>query len=132
MALTQAQGAGTSNGPLGYNQSPRNYVSLGDLVEGTKDDVRDIYVSAYGDQGLSGLVEVIGAKKNVGSSDETIWYEEGRLGRTVTIASGIVTKVNGTDPDLSSDTLDNKAGLRLYDVLLKLTLIHISEPTRPY
>jgi len=122
MAITQAQGPGEANGPLPYNQSPQTYVSLGDLVDGTKDDVRDIYVSAYGDQGLSGLVEVIGAKKNVGSSDETIWYEEGRLGRTVKIASGIVTEVNGKDPANTgdtADTLDNKAGLRLYDVLLK-------------
>ena len=119
MAFTQAAGAGTGNGPLGYDQSPQNYVSLGDLVDGTKDDVRDLYVSAYGDQGLSGLVEIIGAKKNVGSSDETIWYEEGRLGRTVKIATGVVTEVNGVDPNLASAALDNAAGVRKYDVLLK-------------
>jgi len=71
--------------------SPDKYVtSLDNLVDGTKDDVRDIYVSAYGDQGLSGLVEVIGAKKSAGTSDETVWYEEGRLGRTFTTgAAGV-------------------------------------------
>ena len=122
MAITNAQGAGEGNGPLPYNLSPQTYVSLGDLVDGTKDDVRDIYVSAYGDQGLSGLVEIIGAKKNVGSSDETVWYEEGRLGRTVEITSGVVTKVNGVDPNLANAAADNAAGLRVYDVLLKGSL----------
>lgn len=113
MALTQAQGAGSSNGPQLYTASPDKYVSLGDLVDGTKDDVRDIYVSAYGDQGLSGLVEVIGAKKSAGTSDETIWYEEGRLGRRVTMdTSGNVTKIDG-----ASNTSE-AAALRKHDVLL--------------
>ena len=113
-------GADIGLGHLPYDQSPQNYISLGDLINGTKDDVRDLYVSAYGDQGLSGLVEVIGAKKNAGSSDETVWYEEGLLGRTVTIGAddtdvNIVTKVDGV-----SDT-DEAAGLRPYDIILKGT-----------
>jgi hypothetical protein len=113
MALTQAQGAGTGNGPLGYDQSPQTYVALGDLVNGTKDDVRDLYVSAYGDQGLSGLVEVLGAKKNVGTSDETVWFEEGRLGRRVTLTTGReVTHLDGTA------MTDEDNGVRQYDVLL--------------
>ncbi len=106
--------AAAGKGPLGYDQSPQTYVSLGDLVDGTKDDVRDIYVSAYGDQGLSGLVEVIGAKKNVGSSDETIWYEEGRLGRTVTLTTAnVVTHMDGVS------MTDEDNALRQYDVLLR-------------
>ena len=113
MALTQAQGAGSGNGPQLYTASPDKYVSLGDLVDGTKDDVRDIYVSAYGDQGLSGLVEIIGAKKSAGTSDETIWYEEGRLGRRVTMAvDGTVTKIDG------ATNADEAAALRKHDVLL--------------
>ena len=112
MALTQAQGAGTGNGPLGYDQSPATYVSLGDLVNGTKDDVRDLYVSAYGDQGLSGLVEVIGAKKSAGTADHTTWFEEGRLGRRVTLASNAVTHLDGVA------MTDEDNGVRQYDVLL--------------
>ncbi len=106
--------ADTGLGPQLYTATPDKYVSLGDLVDGTKDDVRDIYVSAYGDQGLSGLVEVIGAKKSAGTSDETVWFEEGRLGRRVTMdTSGNVTHIDG-----ESNT-DEAAALRKYDVLLK-------------
>ena len=112
MAVTGAANEG--NGPVKYSQSPQNYVSLGDLVDGTKDDVRDLYVSAYGDQGLSGLVEIIGAKKNVGTSDETVWYEEGRLGRRVTLnGSNQVTKIDATGATAENDAV------RQYDVLLK-------------
>jgi hypothetical protein len=114
MAITQRQGAGEGNGPQLYTASPDKYVSLGDLVNATRDDVRDIYVSAYGDQGLSGLVEIIGAKKSAGSSDETVWFEEGRLGRRVTMdASGNVTKIDNKTNDSEA------AALRKYDVLLK-------------
>jgi hypothetical protein len=105
--------ADSGNGPQLYTASPDKYVSLGDLVNGTKDDVRDIYVSAYGDQGLSGLVEIIGAKKSAGTSDETVWFEEGRLGRRVTMSTaGAVTKIDG-----ASNTSE-AAALRKYDVLL--------------
>ena len=110
MALTKTPATG--KGPLNYDQSPATYVSLGDLVDGTKDDVRDIYVSAYGDQGLSGLVEVIGAKKNAGTADHTTWFEEGRLGRRVTLSSNAVTHIDGV---ANTDETD---AVRQYDVLL--------------
>lgn len=105
--------AGDPKGSLPYNQSPATYTTLGDLVAGNKDDVRDIYAAIYGDQGLSGLVEVIGAKKSAGSADHTTWYEEGHLGRKVKIASGVVTELDG-----SSETTESDA-LRKYDVIMK-------------
>jgi len=106
--------ANAAKGGLPYDQSPQTYTTIDTLVDGTKEDVRDIYAAIYGDQGLSGLVEVIGAKKSAGSSDQVDWYEEGHLGRTVTIAAGnTVTHIDGVG---NADELD---GLRPFDVIMK-------------
>lgn len=106
--------ADTALGGLPYDQAPQKYTTLDSLVDGTREDVRDIYAAIYGDQGLSGLVEVIGAKKSAGTSDQVDWYEEGHLGRTVTIATGnIVTHIDGV---ANTDELD---ALRPFDVIMK-------------
>ena len=106
--------AATALGGLPYDQAPHKYTTLNDLVDGTKEDVRDIYAAIYGDQGLSGLVEVIGAKKAAGSSDQVDWFEEGHLGRTVTIGAGnTVTHIDG---EANTDELD---ALRPFDVIMK-------------
>ncbi len=101
-------------GQRDYSTSPDKYTSLDNLVDGTREDVRDIYAAIYGDQGLSGLVEVIGAKKSAGTADETVWYEEGRLGRTFTTgAAGVLAKVDGvTNTGLETDIV------RVNDVVL--------------
>jgi len=74
----------------GLQATPQNYTSLANLIDPTKPDVRDLYVQTYGDQGITGFLELTGAKKNAGSSDKVEWYEEGRLHKTVTgtIAAG--------------------------------------------
>lgn len=112
MALSGTASAGL--GGLPYDQSPQTYTTLGDLLEGNKDEVRDIYASIYGDQGLSGLVEVIGAKKNAAGADHVTWFEEGRLGRKVTIAAdNTITHIDGVANDDETDAL------RKYDVIMK-------------
>ena len=106
--------AATALGGLPYDQSPQKYTTLDQLVDGTREDVRDIYAAIYGDQGLSGLVEVIGAKKSAGTADQVDWYEEGHLGRTVTIASGnVVTHIDGV---ANTDETD---ALRPFDVIMR-------------
>jgi len=74
----------------GLQATPQNYTSLANLIDPTKPDVRDLYVQTFGDQGITGFLELTGAKKNAGSSDKVEWYEEGRLHKTVTgtIAAG--------------------------------------------
>lgn len=114
MPISQSAGAGAQ---LPYSQTPDRYTSLGDLVNGTKDDVKDIYAAIYGDQGLSGLVEVIGAKKSAGSSDEAVWFEEGRLGTKFTVTTaGAIATVPGAQSGESQTAEDN--WVRLNDVLL--------------
>jgi len=70
----------------GLQTTTENYVSLATLIDPTKPDVQDLYVSTYGDQGITGFLELTGAKKNAGTSDEVEWYEEGRLHKTAKVA----------------------------------------------
>ena len=74
----------------GLNTTPETYTTLADLIDPTKPDVQDLYVSTFGDQGITGFLDLTGAKKNAGTSDKVEWYEEGRLHSTVTgtIAAG--------------------------------------------
>jgi len=101
----------------GLFATPQNYVSIGTLLEPTKPDVRDLYVKTYGDQGITGFLEMTGAKKNAGTADQVTWYEEGRLHKTVT---GVYNDTDGLieleATDL--DAVDADAVARPNDVLL--------------
>ena len=66
----------------GLQATAQNYTSLGVLLDPTKPDVMDLYVATYGDQGITGFLDLTGAKKNAGTSDEVEWFEEGRLHTT--------------------------------------------------
>jgi hypothetical protein len=127
MATTN-QTAGSNRGALGtgaratQKTSAEAYISLGALLDPTKPDNRDILVQTYGDQGITGFLELTGAKKSTATSDEVQWWEEGRLHP---IVNG--TLVAGTAP---AGTLTVASGsLRLYDVLLapngeRLVVVH--------
>ena len=100
----------------GLQATPQNYVSLAELIDPTKPDVRDLYVQTYGDQGITGFLELTGAKKNAGTSDKVEWYEEGRLHKTVAftgITDSVVT-VADNDPVLvrENDVLLFDTGVR--------------------
>lgn len=97
--------------------TPDKYISLGDLLDPTKPDNRDLLVSTYGDQGITGFLTLTGAVTNAGTADEVQWWEEGRLHKTVSgvvLASGskIVLEANNTD------TTEPTTTARLNDVLL--------------
>jgi len=101
----------------GLQATPQNYVSLATLLDPTKPDVRDLYVKTYGDQGITGFLELTGAKKNAGTSDKVEWYEEGRLHKTVSgfydaSADTIFLEASNTD-DVDVSTV-----ARVNDVLL--------------
>lgn len=100
---------------------PSKYISIGDLIDVTKPDNRDLLVNTYGDQGITGFLELTGAKRSGGTSDEVQYWEEGRLHKTVTTATeGIV--VNGSDAKIGNihvaDYTEATAPCRLNDVLL--------------
>ena len=118
MAISNAV-ADTALGGLSYANAPQKYTTLDQLVDGTREDVRDIYAAIYGDQGLSGLVEVIGAKKTAGTADEAVWYEEGHLGRVITVASEAVTDIDDVDTAGDDAAAKNATAVRVSDVIMK-------------
>ncbi len=121
MAFAKNNAASTNLGPLQYDATPDKYTSLGTLIDPTKPDVRDLYVQTFGDQGITGLLDVTGAKRSAGTADEVWWYEEGRINRklTGTIAASndsiTITHIDGTAVTSSQNASDF---LRPNDVLL--------------
>ena len=95
----------------GLQATPETYVTLGDLIDPTKPDVQDLYISTFGDQGITGFLDLTGAKKNAGTSDEVEWYEEGRLHQTVAFDT-----YDGGTGALSKTGIEGK--VRVNDVLL--------------
>lgn len=97
MAFGKANAGATNVGPKMFDATPGNYTSLGSLIDPTKPDVRDLYIQTFGDQGITGLLDVTGAKRSAGTADEIHWYEEGRMNRRLllTISSGTATIKNG-------------------------------------
>ncbi len=91
---------------------PSKYVSIGDLIDVTKPDNRDLLVNTYGDQGITGFLQLTGATRSGGTSDEVQYWEEGRLHKTATVAA---SSVDGATYTIAFAT--NKAA-RPNDVLL--------------
>ena len=121
MAFGKANAASSNLGPKAYDASPSNYTSLGTLIDPTKPDVRDLYIQTFGDQGITGLLDVTGAKRSAGTADEVHWYEEGRINRKLTGTieadndSITITLVDGTAVTATQNAADF---LRPNDVLL--------------
>ena len=108
----------TKNGgvtPTGYPASlkttPDKYTSLGDLLDYQKPDNRDLLIKTFGDQGITGFLQLTGATRSAGTNDEVQYWEEGRLHKTVTasLAAGSATGLG---------TLTTTDTLRVNDVLL--------------
>ncbi len=76
----------------GYNvqTSPDKYTALGDLLNAAaassnelgKPDVSELLVEAYGDQGITGFLQMTGAVTSAGASDQVEFYEAGRRHKT--------------------------------------------------
>src|SRR5210317_1597634 len=72
------------------------YISLYDLVN--KPDNRDALIKTYGNQGITGFLQLVGATKAVATNDEVQYWEEERLhkkqaGALATITAGDTTVV---------------------------------------
>jgi len=72
------------------------YISLYDLVN--KPDNRDALIKTYGNQGITGFLQLVGATKAVATNDEVQYWEEERLhkkqaGSMAAITAGAATVV---------------------------------------
>jgi hypothetical protein len=112
MAITYTNSGASNEGPSKLLATPEKYVSLNDLVgDYSKPDNRDLLISTYGDQGITGFLQLTGAVTNAGTQDEVQYWEEGRLHPYVT---GTISTATLT----MSGTADDSIDLRLNDVLL--------------
>lgn len=99
--------------------SPERYISLGTLLEYNKPDNRDLLIQTYGDQGITGFLELTGAVKSGGTADEVQYWEEGRLHKTIeTAGNGLVGVGANTVTTLEYDNALTVAPARVNDVLL--------------
>ena len=117
MALGQQGANARTNAPSGATNNAFNlgapvakYASLGDLATILAPDVRKDMVKTFGNQGISGLLELMGATKAVGTNDEVTYYEETRLHpiQAVTVATQIASGKTQTlaagDAEASTDS----------------------------
>jgi hypothetical protein len=123
MAFSKPNAGATNVGPKLFDATPSNYTSLGSLIDPTKPDVRDLYIQTFGDQGITGLLDVTGAKKSAGQADEVHWYEEGRMNRKFTCSiatNGTVTLETGHGYTAGAGAGANGAedAVQLNDVIL--------------
>jgi len=119
MAFAKANQGATNIGAKGYDATPANYTTLGSLIDPTKPDVRDLYIQTFGDQGITGLLDVTGAKRSAGTADEVHWYEEGRMNKKLRIdivASTAVATIDQVDGATAAGSADDH--VRPNDILL--------------
>jgi len=91
---------------------PDKYTSLGDLLKYAKPDNRDLLIKTYGDQGITGFLQLTGATRSSGTQDEVQWWEEGRLHKTVAFNT-----VDSDSVNCAAFTADT-APARVNDVLM--------------
>tara|TARA_R100000329_G_scaffold56012_2_gene50773 strand:+ start:1078 stop:2466 length:1389 start_codon:yes stop_codon:yes gene_type:complete len=99
------------------------YVSLGELLDYQKPDNRDLLINTYGDQGITGFLQLTGATRSGGTNDEVQYWEEGRLHKSVAVTNiaaaaaeaNCVVTVADNDPNVvrNNDILLTSNGDRL-------------------
>tara|TARA_R110002074_G_scaffold160473_1_gene317990 strand:- start:31818 stop:33218 length:1401 start_codon:yes stop_codon:yes gene_type:complete len=98
MAINQQGSVGAKTTPKGitnnlFNQAdPSKYSSLADFIkEVNAPDVRAQLVKSFGDQGISGFLEMTGAVTSAGTADEVTYWEEARLHQAQTVVTTATT-----------------------------------------
>jgi hypothetical protein len=96
---------------------PAKYTSLSDYIdEVNKPDNRDSLVKTYGNQGITGFLQLVGAVKSSGTADEVQYWEEARLHarQTYAISGSAVTPAKSVVLTFGS----NAVVVRVNDVVL--------------
>ena len=84
MATVTGPGVGTQ--PV-FAASADKYTTIDELLKVNKHDNRDLLVKTYGDQGITGFLELTGATKSAGTNDFVQYWEEERRHRLVDIGT---------------------------------------------
>jgi len=108
--MARLTGQGTSNGDSTGNVShgsaipsgsfgnqkldAAKYISLYDLVN--KPDNRDALIKTYGNQGITGFLQLVGATKAVATNDEVQYWEETRLHKKQAGSMAAITAADTT------------------------------------
>ena len=88
-----------------FKATPDKYEAIGDLLNAAasgvdelgKPDVSELLVETYGDQGITGFLQLTGAVSNAGASDQVEFYEAGRRHKTLAYTGGEMSAVSGSD-----------------------------------
>ena len=75
-------GPGVGNTPS-VATTPEKYTTVAQLLEHNKPDNRDLLIKTYGDQGITGFLQLTGAVKSGGTADHVQYWEEERRHKTV-------------------------------------------------
>ena len=90
------------------------YISLYDLVN--KPDNRDALIKTYGNQGITGFLQLVGATKAVATNDEVQYWEEERLHKK---QAGTLSAITAGDATATITAASAAAVIvRLQDVVL--------------
>lgn len=89
---------------------PAKYTSLGDFINTVnKEDNRDLLIKTYGNQGITGFLQMTGAVKASGTNDEVQYWEESRLhskvDATLAAAASSATSLVATIGTAATDVL---------------------------
>lgn len=88
----------TLDGAAGsITQTPDNYTTLDQVIKANKDFVLPELVQTYGDQGITGFLQLTGAVTGAATNDQIDWWEEGRRHRLVTATDATSDTVTFSD-----------------------------------
>jgi hypothetical protein len=113
---TTGSGSTQNEAALDYRVTPETYTTLDQLVKATKDFVMPDLVETYGNQGITGFLELTGAVKSAGTSDQVDWYEVGRRHKVLAYTSCTVA---GDADDMTVAGSDTENNVQPNDVLME-------------
>jgi hypothetical protein len=118
----------TQSATLGFASAPANafklatpdrYISLGAFInEVNKPDNRTQLVKTFGNQGITGFLQLVGAVKTAGTADEVTWWEEQRLHPTVNFTTSGTVAASGKVMTVNITSLSSTSPVRVNDIVL--------------
>lgn len=93
--MASIAGPGTGNLPV-FDTTPEKYTTVATLLEHNKPDNRDLLIKTYGDQGITGFLQLTGAVKSGGTADHVQYWEEERRHRLVPLTGTSPSGTGGT------------------------------------